>query len=148
MTPTTREEWRDLRVNDVAVAIPADENLPKDLRKSANDLVSMRMRREELRDDSLQLDLLSARAAVALGDRDKAERTLRSAESQIAALGLPRAAPARLAAATVGLQLADRDGRDDAANEMALLQRNDTASLNGTLEFATLLRVCETGTVS
>jgi serine/threonine-protein kinase len=91
-------------------------------------------------EDALPLELLSARAALALGDGARAGQSLAQADRHIEALRLPSWAPERLAVNTARLQIRAQEDPAGAALAMAeLIRESDRAELRTTLEFATLL---------
>ncbi len=98
---------------------------------------------ENLRTDALQLELLLSRAAADLGDIATSQRSLERAKTEMRALDLPADSPGRLAAQLVEAKQLVHEGRQREALDLALrlLRKNDRPPLNGTLEFANLLRL-------
>jgi serine/threonine protein kinase len=97
----------------------------------------------QLRPELLKLDLLLARAAIALRELDLAHASLARARSAIAALDVPADAPERLALQVAELRVGIQEtpGSATIAAAEALLRASDRPGLRDTLEFADLLRV-------
>jgi len=98
---------------------------------------------DSMRAETLQLNLLLARATAELGDVAASKVALSLAETTIEALRLPGDSPSRLGAELVRLQMEINKGRQENVRQMVdrLLRASDRPGLNDTLEFAHLLRM-------